>query len=110
MFAHTSAAAVDSVFPQLTPRFTPMMCASMIYACTFTAQRQGNKPGHISCASALTLPWDWMAALNVSDKRGVVATNQPPPNPGENNESRPAGTQRCVSALRCVCWAGLGGG
>lgn len=60
-------------------------------------------------ASALTLPWDWMAALNVSDKPSAAATNQSPPNAGENNESRPAGIQRCVSALRCVC-AGLDGG
>lgn len=44
----------------------------------------------------------------MSDKPGAVATNQSPPDPGENNESRPAGIQRCVSALRCVCWAGWG--
>lgn len=62
-------------------------------------------------ASALTLPWDWMAALNVSDKPSAAATNQSPPNAGENNESRPAGIQRCVSALRCVCagWGNEGG-
>lgn len=49
-----------------------------------------------------------MAAVTVSDKPGAVATNQSPPNPGEYNESRPAGIQRCVSALTLVCWAGWG--
>lgn len=111
-FAHTPAADVDSVFPKLTPRFPLMMYTCMIHAGNFTAERRGNKPEHIFCvwagASALTLPWDWMAAFNVSDKPGAAATNQSPPNPGENNESGPAGIQRCVSALRCVCWAGWG--
>lgn len=54
------------------------------------------------------MPWDWMAAVTVSDKPGAVATNQSPPNPGEYNESRPAGIQGCASALRRVCWAGWG--
>lgn len=42
----------------------------------------------------------------MSDKPDAVATNQSPPSPGEYNESRPAGIQRCASALTSVCWAG----
>lgn len=47
-FAHTPAADVDSVFPKRMPRFPLiMMCACMIYAGRFTAERQGNKPERI---------------------------------------------------------------
>lgn len=48
-FAHTPAADVDSVLPKLMPRFPLMMCACMIYAGGFTAERRGNKPEHILC-------------------------------------------------------------